>query len=67
MIIALTENRRKRISEIFGNIGVAWFAGGVIAPAFIRDRLINDYIVSFVFGFAASIAFFGLSIYLEDY
>jgi hypothetical protein len=67
MIVTLTESRRKRISEILGNISVGWFAGGVIAPAFIRDRLIGDYVVSFVFGFAAFLMFFGLSIYIEDY
>lgn len=67
MIVALTESRRKRISEILGNISVGWFVGGVIAPTFIRNRLIGDSIVSFIFGFAAFLMFFGLSIYIEDY
>ncbi|MBL7078571.1 hypothetical protein ISS42_02855 [Candidatus Shapirobacteria bacterium] len=40
-------NQRRLLSEFLANIGVAWFAGGVIAPVFINQNLPEIIIPAF--------------------
>lgn len=55
--VKVTSSQFNRMSEIFGNISVAWFVAGVITPLF-NDFLIIPMIISIV----ASGFFFSFSI-----
>ena len=44
----LSVRQLKRTSEILGNIAVAWFAAGVISPAFTRPEDIADLLVKLI-------------------
>lgn len=35
----LSLNQRKTLAEFLANIGVTWFAGGVVAPVFVAKNL----------------------------
>lgn len=43
----LSLNQRKLLSEFLANIGIAWFAGGVVAPLFVTNKLSEVIIPSF--------------------
>ncbi len=43
----LSKSQFSRISEVFGNISVAWFSAGVISPLFIPSQSVIDFIVRF--------------------
>lgn len=66
MIIVLTDSRRKRISEVLGNISVGWFAAGIIAPIFLRNKIISEFFISFLFGFFPFLLFLYLSLKYES-
>lgn len=43
----LSFSQRKLLSEFLANIGVAWFAGGVVAPVFVTKELTEIVIPGF--------------------
>jgi len=45
----LSLEQRKILSEFLANIGVAWFAGGVVGPAFITKNL-TEIIIPGIWG-----------------
>ena len=51
-----------RASEIIGNISVAWFSGGVIAPLIVRPLNIIEFLIFFVVSLIMSGSFFILSL-----
>lgn len=46
--IRLTKAQLIRISEVLGNISVAWFSAGVITPIFIHPQSVFDFIYTLV-------------------
>ena len=51
-----------RASEIIGNISVAWFSGGVIAPLITKSFNIIEYAYIFLVSLFVSMFFFFLSL-----
>ncbi|EKE15299.1 MAG: hypothetical protein ACD_12C00086G0010 [uncultured bacterium] len=51
-----------RASEIIGNISVAWFSGGIIAPLIARSFNFIEYIYIFLVSLFVSIFCFFLSL-----
>lgn len=59
----LSKDQRRRISEILGNISVAWFTTGVIVPLFIQRTNLLEIILPAVGGVVAALFFVILSLY----
>ena len=51
-----------RASEIIGNISVAWFSGGIIAPIFSRSLKLIEFITFIVVSLIVSGIFFSISL-----
>lgn len=54
--------QQNRASEIIGNISVAWFSAGVIAPLFTRNLNSIEYTTFFIVSLAMSGSFFVISL-----
>lgn len=50
----LSFDQRRVLSEFIANIGVAWFAGGVVAPAFVAERL-SEIVIPGIWGLLLAI------------
>jgi len=50
----LSIEQKRILSEFLANIGVAWFAGGIVAPLFISNK-ITEIIIPGVWGLILSI------------
>lgn len=61
-ILKLSQPQLDRISEIFGNITVAWFSIGFIAPLFIKPVILFDLVISIVLSLLMSLLFLYLSL-----
>jgi hypothetical protein len=46
---SLSFDQRRTLSEFLANIGVAWFAGGVVAPVFVTKNL-SEIIIPALWG-----------------
>lgn len=57
----LNKNQRKLTGDIFGNLAVGWFGGGVIIPLF-NKQISADFIPLFIFGILSSLSFYFLAI-----
>jgi hypothetical protein len=57
----LTINQKDRLSDFLANIGVAWFAGGIIAPFFTFKNL-TEIIIPGLWGLFLAIIFISLSL-----
>lgn len=57
----ITSSQLNRLSEIFGNISVAWFTAGVIAPFFTKFDSNSDVFANVLLSLAMS----GLFVYLS--
>lgn len=57
----ITLSQLNRVSEITGNIAVAWFAAGTIAPIFTKPPLLKDLIINVLL----SVALSGLFVYIS--
>lgn len=60
--LKLSTIQRERISEVFGNISVAWFSAGVISPIFFPPQTIFDFLYTFVVSLLLSVVFLVLSL-----
>lgn len=60
----LSKGQLERSSEISGNIAVAWFSAGVIAPLFLRSQNTIDFIVGLVLSLIMATVFFLISLML---
>lgn len=60
----LTKEQSNRLSEVSGNITVAWFSAGVISPLFVRPRTAIDFLVGFVLSLLMAGAFLAGSLSL---
>lgn len=58
----LNPDQRKQIAEIFGNISVAWFSGGIIAPFFFRNQTIQEFAINFIIGLFIGLFFVSMSL-----
>lgn len=54
--------QQERLSEILGNISVAWFTAGVISPLFLTPLTVADLINRFIIPIAVSFIFVILSL-----
>jgi len=52
----------QRISEIFGNLSVAWFSAGTITPLFSNSKL-SDFLAKITISLIFSLIFFIISLY----
>ncbi|MBI3559300.1 hypothetical protein HY085_02795 [Candidatus Gottesmanbacteria bacterium] len=57
----LSKEELRAISSYLGNIGVAWFGAGIIAPFFL-NKSVDDLLFSFLSGVLLSLVFLLLSI-----
>ncbi|OGC15986.1 hypothetical protein A3J90_05925 [candidate division WOR-1 bacterium RIFOXYC2_FULL_37_10] len=55
-----------RISEIAGNIAVAWFSAGVISPLFIHSQSLLNFIFTFGMSIIMAISSFTVSLVLLE-
>jgi len=55
--VRLNRDQRKQIAEILGNISVAWFTAGIIAPFFIQQKDFVVLFINFMVGLFFSIVF----------
>lgn len=60
--IKLTKLQLVRISEVLGNISVAWFSAGVITPIFIHPKTVFDFVYVLGLSLTLSGAFLILSL-----
>ena len=58
----LSFEQSNRASEIIGNISVAWFSGGIIAPLIINSFSFIEFAYIFLVSLFMSIFFFILSL-----
>jgi hypothetical protein len=61
----LSIGQLKRISEILGNISVAWFSAGVIAPLFARSKNWREVMLTIFLSLSMATSFFVWSLFLE--
>ncbi len=59
---SFSPSQLERSSEIIGNISVAWFASGVIAPLIVPPETFSNFLFSFGVSLVMSIMFFIWSI-----
>lgn len=57
-----SSSQRDRISEIFGNISVAWFTAGVISPLFIHPANLFEFFIAFGISLFMFVVFLILSL-----
>jgi hypothetical protein len=57
----LTLDQKRVLSEFIANIGVTWFAGGIVAPAFTAKNL-SEIIIPGLWGLVLSIISISFSI-----
>jgi hypothetical protein len=50
----LSPEQRRVLSEFIANIGIAWFAGGVVAPVFVARKL-SEIIIPGMWGLLLAI------------
>ena len=60
----LSNLQLKTLSEIVGNISVAWFAGGVVTPVFIGTFDLTKIFIYQTLGIFMSVTFSSLSLYI---
>lgn len=60
----LSNKQRDRLSEILGNIAVAWFTAGVVSPLFIHPNSVIDFLQSLGISLIMTIAFLVGSLWL---
>lgn len=60
----LSTGQRKVSAEIVGNISVAWFSFGVIAPFFSKPENLFRFIIPFVIGLSTAVIFALFALYL---
>jgi len=65
-MIRFNLEQQKGISDISGNISVAWFTGGVIAPLFLTTKSPNEFLVSFTLGFTMFAVFVYISLKFKE-
>ncbi|KKP48258.1 MAG: hypothetical protein UR39_C0001G0053 [Candidatus Woesebacteria bacterium GW2011_GWA1_33_30] len=59
----LTADQYKTVSEILGNISVAWFTAGIVSPFFFENTDLTNLVLYLILGISMFI-FFGIySIY----
>ena len=63
--LRLSKGQKERLSEIFGNVAVAWFSVGVITPLFIPLGTV-DLTLALVVSFTMTISFTTLSLTLIE-
>lgn len=51
-----------RSSEIFGNISVAWFSGGIVGTIFSHSFELIEFVIFFVITLSMSVTFFIISL-----
>lgn len=64
-VVVISPSQKQLLAEILGNIGVAWFTAGVIAPVFL-GALSFKLLFSAGFGILFTGAFIGLALYIID-
>lgn len=62
--LKLTTGQLNRMSEIFGNMAVAWLSAGVISPLFIPPQTVFALIFTLGVSLILAFVFFGSSLYL---
>lgn len=58
----LSIGQLKAVSEISGNIAVAWFTAGVISPMFVRPKNPVDFLSNLMLGLTMTVLFTLLSL-----
>lgn len=58
----LSTRQKNRVSEIFGNISVAWFSAGAISPVINHPKNIAVFLIQFVVSLIWSMIFFKFSL-----
>ncbi|PIQ72672.1 hypothetical protein COY13_03985 [Candidatus Roizmanbacteria bacterium CG_4_10_14_0_2_um_filter_36_35] len=58
----LSSTQLNRVSEITGNISVAWFSGGIITPLIARSVSLIEFLFYFIVSLFMSGAFFVVSL-----
>lgn len=56
--------QKERISEMAGNVAVAWFAAAVIAPFFAQKQAVNLF--ASLFGLISAIIFFSIALHFAE-
>lgn len=59
-----SKGQMMRISEIFGNLSIAWFTAGIISPLFIRSQSFIDFFLNFSVSLVISGILASWSVYL---
>ncbi len=62
----LTVKQKDRVSEILGNIAVAWFTAGVITPLMVRSTNPIDVAINLLVSLSMFGAFFYFSVKLAE-
>lgn len=64
MAYKLTSDQWKLGSEIIGNMSVAWFGTGVVAPLFVTNANPLRLVYTIFAGLLMSVVFFSLALFL---
>ncbi len=60
----LSNKQRERLSEILGNIAVAWFTAGIVSPFFIHPESLVDFLQSLGISLVMTVGFLVGSLWL---